>query len=83
MVASSRPGELNQPMAQHISTLTNRKLAERFASPKWREKTIEEIAAETLENKNYINNTLPGILEGFKNQIDGMIEMYLETEYLH
>lgn len=39
-------------------------------------KTIEEIAAETLENKNYINNTLPGILEGFKNQIDGMIEMY-------
>ena len=39
-------------------------------------KTLEEIAAETLENKNYINNTLPGILDGFKNQIDGMIEMY-------
>lgn len=31
-------------------------------------KTLEEIAAETLENKNYINNTLPGILDGFKNQ---------------
>lgn len=29
-------------------------------------KTLEEIAAETLENKNYINNTLPGILDGFK-----------------
>ena len=39
-------------------------------------KTLEEIAAEMLENKNYINNTLPGILDGFKNQIDGMIEMY-------
>lgn len=39
-------------------------------------KTLEEIAAETLENKNYINNTLPGILDGFKNQIDGMIEIY-------
>ena len=39
-------------------------------------KTLEEIAAETLENKNYINNTLPGILDGFKNQIDGMFEMY-------
>lgn len=39
-------------------------------------KTLEEIAAETLENKNYINNTLPGILDGFKNQIEGMIEMY-------
>ena len=39
-------------------------------------KTLEEIAAETLENKNYINNTLPGILDGFKNQVDGMIEMY-------
>lgn len=39
-------------------------------------KNLEEIAAETLENKNYINNTLPGILDGFKNQIDGMIEMY-------
>ena len=39
-------------------------------------KTLEEIAAETLENKNYINNTLPGILDGFKNQIDGMIEMH-------
>lgn len=42
-------------------------------------KTLEEIAAETLENKNYINNTLPGILDGFKNQIDGMIEMYFEN----
>lgn len=39
-------------------------------------KTLEEIAAETLENKNYINNTLPGILDGFKNQIDGVIETY-------
>lgn len=34
-------------------------------------KTLEEIAAETLENKNYINNTLPGILDGFTKQIDG------------
>lgn len=41
-------------------------------------KTLEEIAAETLENKNYINNTLPGILDGFKNQIDGKVESWFQ-----
>lgn len=41
-------------------------------------KTLEEIAAETLENKNYINNTLPGILDGFASQIDGKIETWYQ-----
>lgn len=41
-------------------------------------KTLEEIAAETLENKNYINNTLPGILDGFTKQIDGKIESWFQ-----
>lgn len=41
-------------------------------------KTLEEIAAETLENKNYINNTLPGILYGFMKQIDGKIETWYQ-----
>lgn len=41
-------------------------------------KTLEEIAAETIENKNYINNTLPGILDGFTKQIDGKIETWYQ-----
>lgn len=41
-------------------------------------KTLEEIAAETLESKNYINNTLPGILDGFTKQIDGKIETWFQ-----
>lgn len=41
-------------------------------------KTLEEIAAETLENKNYVNNTLPGILDGFTSQIDGKIETWYQ-----
>lgn len=41
-------------------------------------KTLEEIAAETLENKNYINNTLPGILDGFTKQIDGKVESWFQ-----
>lgn len=41
-------------------------------------KTLEEIAAETLENKNYINNTLPGILDGFMKQIDEKIETWYQ-----
>lgn len=43
-----------------------------------KKKTLEEIAAETLENKNYINNTLPGILDGFTKQIDGKIETWYQ-----
>lgn len=57
--------------------LDNSEIGGKICFTKNREKkTLEEIAAETLESKNYINNTLPGILDGFKNQIDGMIEMY-------
>lgn len=42
-------------------------------------KTLEEIAAETLENKNYINNTLPGLLSEIKDQLDGQIEQFFQT----
>ena len=42
-------------------------------------KTLEEIAAETLENKNYINNTLPGILDDIQAQLDGQIEQFFEA----
>ena len=42
-------------------------------------KTLEEIAAETFENKNYINNTLPGILDDIQSQLDGQIEQFFEA----
>ena len=42
-------------------------------------KTLEEIAAETIENKNYINNTLPGLLSEIKDQLDGQIEQFFQT----
>lgn len=42
-------------------------------------KTLEEIADETLENKNYINNTLPGLLSEIKDQLDGQIEQFFQT----
>lgn len=42
-------------------------------------KTLEEIAAETIENKNYINNTLPGILDDIQAQLDGQIEQFFEA----
>lgn len=39
-------------------------------------KTLEEVAAESLENKDFINNTLPGILDSIQQQLDGQIEQY-------
>jgi hypothetical protein len=40
------------------------------------EKTLEELGEESLEAKNYINNTLPGILSEIQNQLDGQIEQF-------
>jgi hypothetical protein len=40
------------------------------------EKTLEELGEESLESKNYINNTLPGILSEIQNQLDGQIEQF-------
>lgn len=42
-------------------------------------KTLEEVADESLENKNFINNTLPGLLDNIQQQLDGQIEQFFYT----
>jgi hypothetical protein len=42
------------------------------------EKTLEELGKESLENKDFINNTLPGILSEIQSQLDGQIEQFFE-----
>lgn len=39
-------------------------------------KTLEEIANESLESKDFINNTLPGLLDNIQQQLDGQIEQF-------
>lgn len=43
------------------------------------QKTLEELGAESLESKNYIDNTLPGLLSDLQAQIDGQIEQWFDT----
>lgn len=43
------------------------------------EKTLEELGQEALESKNFINNTLPGLLEEMQAQLDGQIEQFFDT----
>lgn len=40
------------------------------------EKTLKELGSEAMESKNFINNTLPGILDEIKAQLDGQIEQH-------
>ena len=40
------------------------------------QKTLEELGNEALESKNFINNTLPGLLSGLQSQLDGVIEQW-------
>lgn len=40
------------------------------------EKTLEELGNEAMESKDFINNTLPGILDEIKAQLDGQIEQH-------
>ena len=40
------------------------------------EKTLEELGSEAMESKDFINNTLPGILDEIKVQLDGQIEQH-------
>lgn len=40
------------------------------------EKTLEELGQESLDAKNYIDNTLPSILNDLKAQLDGQIEQF-------
>lgn len=39
-------------------------------------KTLEELGSEAMESKDFINNTLPGILDEIKAQLDGQIEQH-------
>ena len=43
------------------------------------QKTLQELGAEALESKDFINNTLPGILEEIQSQLDGQIEQFFYT----
>lgn len=40
------------------------------------EKTLEELGSEAMESKDFINNTLPRILDEIKAQLDGQIEQH-------
>ena len=40
------------------------------------EKTLEELGSEAMESKDFINNTLPGILDEIKAQLDGQVEQH-------
>jgi len=40
------------------------------------EKTLEKLGQESLDAKNYIDNTLPSILNDLKAQLDGQIEQF-------
>ena len=42
------------------------------------EKTLEELGKESLESKDFINNTLPDILSEIQSQLDGQIEQFFE-----
>ena len=45
------------------------------------QKTLEQLGAESLESKDFINNTLPGLFGEIEKQIDGKIETwYQETD---
>ena len=43
------------------------------------EKTLEELGSEAMESKDFINNTLPGILSEIQSQLDGQIEQWFDT----
>lgn len=43
------------------------------------QKTLEQLGAESLESKDFINNTLPGLLAEMQAQLDGQIEQFFQT----
>ena len=43
------------------------------------EKTLEELGSEAMESKDFINNTLPGILSEIQSQLDGQIKQWFDT----
>lgn len=50
-----------------------------FVSSDGTTKNVSDIDNKTNEVKDYINNTLPGILNGIQEQIDGVIEQWFYT----
>lgn len=50
-----------------------------FVSSDGTTKNVSDIDDKTNEVKDYINNTLPGILNGIQEQIDGVIEQWFYT----
>lgn len=51
----------------------------KFVSKDGSMKDITDVEAKADETKNYINNTLPGILNEIQGQIDGKIESWFQT----
>ena len=50
-----------------------------FVSSDGTTKNVSDVDDKTNEVKDYINNTLPGILDGIQQQIDGKIEQWFYT----
>lgn len=50
-----------------------------FVSSDGTTKNVSDVDDKTNEVKDYINNTLPGILNGIQEQIDGVIEQWFYT----
>ena len=50
-----------------------------FVSSDGTTKNVSDVDDKTNEVKDYINNTLPGILNGIQKQIDGVIEQWFYT----
>lgn len=51
----------------------------KFRSSDGTYKNVVDTDASALEAKNYIDNTLPGIIAGIQEQLDGQIEQFFET----
>lgn len=51
----------------------------RFVSSDGTTKNVSDLDQIANETKNYINNTLPGILNEIQAQLDGLIEQFFET----
>ena len=51
----------------------------RFVSSDGTTKNVSDLDQIANETKNYINNTLPGILNEIQAQLDGQIEQFFET----
>lgn len=51
----------------------------KFISSDGSTKDVSQLDLDAQETKDYINNTLPGLLSGIQSQLDGQIEQFFET----